>query len=85
MIQAAGGCPVLPRGGGKAPEDEILRRTYDLMQQGASGIVYGRNVIQHEHPRAMTRAFMRIVHEGVTPEEALQELYAARAEGDGRG
>ncbi len=85
VIQAAGGCPVLARGGGKAPEEEILQRTYELMQQGAAGIVYGRNVIQHENPRAMTRAFMRIVHEDATPDQAIEELYAARTGGDGRG
>jgi DhnA family fructose-bisphosphate aldolase class Ia len=71
VVQAAG-CPVLPRGGGKAPTREILQRTYDLMQQGASGIVYGRNVIQHKDPPGMTRAFMAIVHEGASPDQAMK-------------
>ena len=31
----------------QGPDDELLRRTRTLMAQGASGIVYGRNVIQH--------------------------------------
>jgi DhnA family fructose-bisphosphate aldolase class Ia len=73
VIQVAGR-PVLPRGGGKAPEREVLQRTYDLMQQGASGIVYGRNIIQHENPSKMTRALMAIVHEGVGVEQAMQIL-----------
>jgi class I fructose-bisphosphate aldolase len=35
-------------------------------------IVYGRNVIQHEKPVAMTRALMRIiVHEGADVDTAL--------------
>jgi len=67
--------PVLPRGGGKAPEKEVLQRTYDLMQQGARGIVYGRNIIQHENPSAITQAFMAIVHEGATPDQAYQILH----------
>src|SRR5260221_10583229 len=71
VIAIAGDKPVLVRGGGKAPEAEILRRTYDLMQQGAKGIVYGRNVIQHPDPAGITRAFMSIVHEGATPQTAL--------------
>jgi class I fructose-bisphosphate aldolase len=71
VIEAASGVPVLPRGGGKASEEEILTRTYQLMQQGASGIVYGRNVVQHENPNKMTRAFMAIVHDGATVNEAL--------------
>lgn len=66
--------PVLPRGGGKAPEKEILKRTYDLMQQGARGIVYGRNIIQHEKPSQMTKALMAIVHDGIKPEKAMEIL-----------
>ncbi|MEZ0326599.1 MAG: class I fructose-bisphosphate aldolase [Fimbriimonas sp.] len=62
VIEVACGVPVLVRGGGRAPDEEILRRTRALMAQGASGIVYGRNVIQHEDPAGMTRALMEIVH-----------------------
>lgn len=74
VVEIAGGIPVLVRGGGKASEEEILRRTFELMEQGASGIVYGRNVIQHENPARMTRALMAIVHSGSTPEQALEIL-----------
>jgi class I fructose-bisphosphate aldolase len=73
IIQIAGR-PVLPRGGGRAPEMEILQRTYDLMQQGAKGIVYGRNIIQHENPSGMVRALMAIVHNGASAEKALDIL-----------
>ena len=74
VVEIAGGIPVLVRGGGKASEEEILRRTFELMQQGASGIVYGRNVIQHENPARMTRALMAVVHSGSTTEQALAIL-----------
>lgn len=74
VVRVAGDAPVLARGGGKADELEILRRTHALIQHGARGIVYGRNVIQHHDPGAMTRAFMAIVHEGATPEAALAVL-----------
>ncbi len=67
VITIAAGRPVLVRGGGRASEEEILQRTYDLMKQGARGIVYGRNVIQHHMPAQMTRALMAIVHNGATP------------------
>jgi class I fructose-bisphosphate aldolase len=77
VIAIAGHIPVLVRGGGKAPEAEILKRTYDLMQQGAKGIVYGRNVIQHPDPAGITRAFMAIVHDGATPETALKHIKVA--------
>lgn len=74
VIEVAAGKPVLVRGGGRVPDDEILRRTYELMQQGAKGIVYGRNVIQHNHPAAMTRALMAVVHDNATPETAIKYI-----------
>ncbi|RZK40939.1 MAG: aldolase [Pedobacter sp.] len=72
VIQIAGNIPVLVRGGGKATDQEILDRTYVLMQEGARGIVYGRNVIQHANPAGMTRALMALVHNGAKPNEAAQ-------------
>lgn len=72
VVEAAGHCPVLPRGGGRVPTDEVLRRTKVLMAQGASGIVYGRNIIQHDDPRGMTQALMAIVHEDATVEQAME-------------
>jgi DhnA family fructose-bisphosphate aldolase class Ia len=44
------------------------------MRRGAAGIVYGRNVTQHERPAAMTRALMAIVHDGASAEDALALL-----------
>ena len=41
------------------------------MRQGAAGIVYGRNVIQHRDPAGMTRALMAVVHEGTSAGDAL--------------
>jgi class I fructose-bisphosphate aldolase len=70
VIEIAGGIPVLVRGGGKAPDQEILERTEILIQQGAAGIVYGRNVIQHQNPAGMTKALMAIVHDGARAAEA---------------
>jgi fructose-bisphosphate aldolase, class I len=74
VVEAAGGRPVLVRGGGRAPDEEILRRTEAVLARGAAGIVYGRNVIQHEAPAAMTRALMSILHEGASAEGALDRL-----------
>lgn len=71
IVEAAGGIPVLVRGGGKASDEEILGRTEALMKQGISGIVYGRNVIQHSDPAGMVAALMAIVHEGATASKAI--------------
>ncbi len=74
VVQAASGIPILVRGGGRVSDEEILQRTREILDQGASGIVYGRNVIQHANPRAMTQALMRLVHEDASPEQAMEFL-----------
>lgn len=74
VIEIAQRIPVLVRGGGKVSDREILERTHALMAQGARGIVYGRNVIQHANPAAMTRALMMIVHESASVDDALDAL-----------
>lgn len=74
VIEIAGGIPVLVRGGSKASEEEILVRTETLMQQGAAGIVYGRNIIQHAHPAKITRALMAVVHDSVSAQAAMKLL-----------
>jgi class I fructose-bisphosphate aldolase len=76
VLEIASGRPVLVRGGGKASDEEILARTYELIRQGASGIVYGRNVIQHRYPNKMTGALMAIVHDNASPEQASKLLTA---------
>ena len=73
-VEAASGRPVLARGGGRMQEEAVFLRTRELMQQGARGIVYGRNIIQHPRPRQMTRAFMSIVHHDAGVEQAMAIL-----------
>jgi class I fructose-bisphosphate aldolase len=70
VVQAAGNVPVLVRGGGRVSDDELLHRTAAVLEQGAAGIVYGRNVIQHPDPAGLTRALMAMLHEGATVEQA---------------
>jgi len=76
VVEIAGCVPVLVRGGGKAPDKEILERTEALIKQGAAGIVYGRNIIQHGDPAGMTRALMAIVHEGASAKQAAKLIKA---------
>jgi fructose-bisphosphate aldolase, class I len=78
VIEIAGRIPVLVRGGGKAPDAEILDRTEKLMKQGAAGIVYGRNIIQHADPAGMTKALMAIVHEGAKASEAAKLIHSSK-------
>lgn len=72
VIRVAGNIPVLVRGGGKVSDSEILKRTSALMEAGAAGIVYGRNVIQHANPAAITKALMAVVHDGMTADAAAR-------------
>jgi len=74
VIQTAGNIPLLVRGGGKVSDADILKRTHALMQTGAAGIVYGRNVIQHARPVGITKALMAVVHDGAAVEDALKMI-----------
>jgi class I fructose-bisphosphate aldolase len=69
-------CPVLVRGGGKADLKWVLERSYAFLQQGARGLVYGRNIYQHPNPSQVVKAFMAMIHHDATPEEAW-EIYQA--------
>ena len=70
VVEAAR-CPTLVRGGGKGEISAVLEKSAVLMAQGASGMVYGRNVYQHENPARVVTALMAIIHQGVSGEEAL--------------
>lgn len=71
VIEVAGDIPVLVRGGGRVDDLTLLQRTADVLAQGARGIVYGRNVIQHEKPAGITRALMALLHENASVDAAL--------------
>ncbi len=71
VVEAAGGIPVLVRGGGKVDDRTILERTGGLLEQGVSGIVYGRNVIQHDNPKGITQALMAMLHDNASVDDAL--------------
>ncbi len=61
-VVTAARVPVLVRGGGRVSDEEILERTRAVLDQGARGIVYGRNVIQHPDPAAMVGKLRAVVH-----------------------
>ncbi|MEQ8676794.1 MAG: hypothetical protein RLP44_18895 [Aggregatilineales bacterium] len=72
-------CPVLVRGGGKADLKWVLERSYAFLQQGVQGLVYGRNVYQHPNPAQVVKAFMAMIHNDTTAEEAW-EIYQSAEE-----
>jgi len=68
------GCPVpiVMAGGKKLPEIEALRSAHNAVQEGASGVDMGRNIFQSDCPTAMIQAVGKVVHENMTPEDALE-------------
>jgi DhnA family fructose-bisphosphate aldolase class Ia len=74
VVEASSPRPLLPRGGARVPDREVLTRTHTLVHQGASGVVYGRNIYQHPHPARMIRACQAIVHQGADVDGAMKIL-----------
>ena len=69
--------PVLVRGGGKEDLKTVLQKSAQLMGQGAKGMVYGRNIYQHDNPKAVVNALMAMIHHGATGDEAW-DIYNRR-------
>jgi len=66
--------PIVIAGGKKIPELDALQMAHNAIAQGANGVDMGRNIFQSEAPTAMLQAVRAVVHEGETPEHAL-DLY----------
>ena len=69
VVEAAR-CPVLVRGGGREDLRQVFARSRTLLDQGAVGMVYGRNVYQHKSPQAVVKALMAMIHNRASAEEA---------------
>ncbi|MEY8097868.1 class I fructose-bisphosphate aldolase [Falsihalocynthiibacter sp. S25ZX9] len=62
--------PVLVRGGGKEDLKKVLEKSAAIVAQGAKGMVYGRNIYQHDNPKTVVAALMAIIHNSASGEEA---------------
>lgn len=75
-------CPVpIVIAGGPKMETELdaMTMAYDAIQEGASGVDMGRNIWQSDHPVAMIRAVRSVVHDGMTPKEAVEVFDKVKA------
>ncbi len=76
------GCPVpvVIAGGPKCETElEVFEFVYDGMQKGAIGVNLGRNVWQSPHPAAVMQALNGVIHDGLTPRQALDLFETVRS------
>lgn len=71
VVESASGLPLLVRGGGRVDDRTLLERTRAVIDQGARGIVYGRNIVQHRDPAGVTRALLAVLHDNASVDAAL--------------
>ena len=79
------GCPVpvVIAGGPKCETElEVFEFVYDGIQKGAIGVNLGRNVWQSPHPLPMMRALNGVIHDNLTPNQAV-DLYQTVKEEQG--
>lgn len=75
------GCPVpVVIAGGKQLDTELdcFEMTYNAINQGAAGVDMGRNIWKNGNPVAMIKCVRAIVHDNITPQDAL-EMYKTLA------
>src|SRR5438105_3780096 len=74
--------PVVLAGGTLISDEALLTRMEQAREAGAVGCSVGRNVFQHRHPQAITRAISRVFRDKWPARQALEELQlAAPADG----
>jgi class I fructose-bisphosphate aldolase len=67
--------PILTRGGPKSESEvKFLEMLSEAIQAGAKGVTVGRNLWQHQRPEVMAKAISMVVHEGISPTEALRVI-----------
>ena len=69
------GCPVpvIIAGGPKIETDlQLLQMVDEAIEVGGAGVAIGRNVFQSKDPAKTTRALVEIIHNRMSPEEALK-------------
>ncbi|WP_038173133.1 MULTISPECIES: class I fructose-bisphosphate aldolase [Vibrio] len=70
VVEAAR-CPVLVRGGGREDIESVFNKARALLDQGALGMVYGRNIYQHPNPSRVVDALMAMIHNGASTSDAM--------------
>ena len=79
IVEAASGRPVLVRGGATVNTDSLVKRTVALLDRGARGLVFGRNILQAANPEQLVATLMHALH-GSTMERRASGERSARPE-----
>ena len=67
--------PVFTIGAEKLDTDlAVLEKAADSVNQGARGIIFGRNIFMAKNPPALVRALNEVINKGVSPQEAAAKL-----------
>jgi len=77
--EVVAGCfvPVVIAGGEKMETDrDILEMVKGSVAAGGAGVSIGRNAFQHRDPERIVRVISKLVHNGFTVEEGLEEIAA---------
>jgi class I fructose-bisphosphate aldolase len=78
VVEVASPALVVAAGGPRLEADaDVLRMAESVVQAGAAGITFGRNVWQSPDGPALVRALKRILHENGTAESALAAMGVA--------
>jgi class I fructose-bisphosphate aldolase len=75
VVEIAAPALVVAAGGPRLETDaDVLRMAYDVVQAGAAGITFGRNIWQSGDARGMIQALRHVMHEEGSAGEALEKL-----------
>lgn len=73
VVEMAAPALVVAAGGPRLETDvDVLHMAYDVVQAGAAGITFGRNIWQSEDVRGMVRALKHVIHDDGSVDEALR-------------
>jgi DhnA family fructose-bisphosphate aldolase class Ia len=72
VVEMAAPALVVAAGGPRLETDaEVLRMAYGVVQAGAAGLTFGRNIWQSDDPAALIRALKLVLHENGSVEGAM--------------
>lgn len=75
VVETAAPALVVAAGGPRLETDaDVLRMAYAVVQAGAAGITFGRNVWQSDEASRMLRALGRILHQGADLDATIDQL-----------